>query len=764
MSSFASQYLVTMISNFKAPLNKPSLRPTILSFFRTEESSNNYISSLCKQNLYREAFEAFDFLQKNTRFEIKLSTYAHLINACSSLRSVEHGRKIHSHILTSKCQPDFVIHNHLLNMYGKCGALKDARKVFDEMPHRNAVSWTSMIAGYSQTGQEKDAIILFFEMLQKGFNPDHFTFGNIIKACSRLGIVGLGRQLHGHVMKLQFGSDVIAQNALIAMYTKFDQIEDAWKVFSHIKMKDLISWGSMITGFCQLGYELEALHLLKEMLSQGAFQPNESIFPSAFSSCSSLLQPEYGRQIHGLCVKFGLGGDNFAGCSLCDMYARCGFLGSARKIFDQIERPDLASWNAIIAGVANGGDANEAISFFSQMRQLGLFPNNVTLRSLLCSCASPLTLHQGMLIHSYIIKVGFGFNVPVCNALVTMYTKCSNFCNAYNVFEQMINHADSVSWNLILTACLQHNQSGEVFRLFKLMLLSKVKPDQTTLSNLLAACKGKASLEMGNQLHCYITKTGLVLEASVMNGLIDMFTKCGFVESAEKIFDLMENPDVVSWSSLIMGYAQFGYAGEALKLFRTMRNLGVKPNQITLLGVLTACSYVGLVEEGWQLYRTMETEYGIAPTKEHSSCVVDLLARAGYLYEAEGLTNNGEFDPDIVAWKTLLAASKMHGNVDIGKRAAENILKIDPTNSAAHVLLCNIYASSGNWGDVARLRSLMKQRGVRKVPGQSCIEVKDKIHTFFAKDSLHPERDKIYSILEELWLQMLDDGYISSQQ
>ncbi|CBI32698.3 unnamed protein product, partial [Vitis vinifera] len=493
------------------------------------------------------------------------------------------------------------------------------------MPERNVVSWTSVIAGYSQNGQGGNALEFYFQMLQSGVMPDQFTFGSIIKACSSLGDIGLGRQLHAHVLKSEFGAHIIAQNALISMYTKSNLIIDALDVFSRMATRDLISWGSMIAGFSQLGYELEALCYFKEMLHQG--------------------------------------------------------------------RPDLVAWNAIIAGFAYG-ELRDAIFFFEEMR-----------------------------------------------------------CNA-----------DLVSWNAILTACMRHDQAEEVFRLLKLMCISQHRPDYITLTNVLGASAETVSIEIGNQVHCYALKTGLNCDTSVTNGLIDLYAKCGSLKTAHKIFDSMINPDVVSWSSLILGYAQFGYGEEALKLFKTMRRLDVKPNHVTFVGVLTACSHVGLVEEGWKLYGTMEKEFGIAPTREHCSCMVDLLARAGCLNEAEGFIHQMAFDPDIVVWKTLLAACKTHGNVDVGKRAAENILKIDPSNSAAHVLLCNIYASKGNWEDVARLRSLMKQRGVRKVPGQSWIEVKDRIHVFFVEDSLHPERNKIYTMLEELLLQMLDAGYVPFQK
>ncbi|XP_030492774.2 pentatricopeptide repeat-containing protein At3g53360, mitochondrial [Cannabis sativa] len=747
-----------MITKLK-PHSKPSFHPWSLPNLRTEQSSNEYMKHLCLQKRYREALEMFDMMEKTTSFRICPSAYSHLLSACSSLRSLEHGKRVHNNlILTSKFQQDIVLHNRILNMYGKCGSVKDAIKVFDAMPQRNVISWTSVISGCSQNGQYNDAVELYCQMRRLGHMPDQFTFGSVAKACSGLSDAWLGKQLHAHVVKSESGDQLIAQNALIAMYTKVGLIPDASLVFSRIVTKDLISWGSIIAGFSQLGYEFEALLHFKEMLCQGAYQPNEFFFGSAFSACSSLFEPEYGRQIHGLCIKFGLGSDIFAGCSLCDMYAKCGFLESAKTVFNHIDMPDLVSWNAIISGFANSGDANEAIVLFNKMRCIGLKPNDVTVLSVLSACTNSWTIHQGRQVHSYIIKMGFDSNVPVHNTLLSMYAKCSALCDAFSVFEDIESSADSVSWNALLTACTHHNEAGEVFRLFRLMLCSQIRPDHITLSNVITGCAVIISLEVGNQVHCFSIKSGLVLNASVINGLIDMYTKCGTLGTATKLFNSMESPDVVSWSSLIVGYAQFGYGKEALELFRKMKSSGVKPNEVTFVGVLTACSHVGLVEEGQNIYRTIEIEHGILPTREHCSCMVDLLARAGRLHEAEEFIKQMAFEPDIVVWKTLLAACKTHGNSDIGKRAAENIIKIDPSNSAAHVLLCNIHASSGHWAEVARLRSLMKERGVRKIPGQSWIEVKGRTHVFLADDTLHPERDKVYEKLEELWLQMLDEG------
>ncbi|KAI3471547.1 hypothetical protein Pfo_028197 [Paulownia fortunei] len=705
--------------------------------FKNEQSVNVYISSLCKQKLFKDALQAFDVLEKNADCLVYPSTYTHLISACSSLRSIEYGRKIHNHVLKSNLLPNMILENHIVNMYGKCGSTKDARKVFDNMWERNVVTWTALIAGYSQN--------------QAGFMPDQFTFGSVIKACSSLTEADLGWQLHAQVIKSEFGSHLIAQNALIAMYTKFGQINEACNVFSCIKSKDLISWSSMIAGFSKLGYELEALCCFKEMLFQSTYKPNEFIFGSVFSACASLGQPEYGRQIHGISIKYGFEGDAFAGCSLTDMYAKCGFLYSAKTAFDLIENPDIVSWNAMIAGFAYGGDANEAMLIFSQMRHLGSAPDDITIRSLLWKQ-----------VHSYIIKIGLDLDLPVCNTLLTMYANCSDYVDAYKMFNDIQGYADLVSWNAIITMCMHQNQVAEVFSLFRTMLIFQGRPDYITLANVLGACGKVASLEMGDQVYCCAMKNGLDLDIMVMNGLIDMYVKCGSLERARKLFDCMGNLDVVSWSSLIVGYAQFGYGEEALNLFRRMKNQGIKPNQVTLVGVLTACSHVGLVEEGMQLFKTMEQEHGVVPTREHFSCVVDMLARAGRIHDAEAFINQMVFEPDIVMWKTLLAACKNRSNVEVGKRVAENILKIDPSNSAAHVLLCGIYAFSGGWKDVATLRTSMREKGVKKVPGQSWIEVKNRIHVFSAEDGLHPERDKIFSMLEELWLQILDAGYIAS--
>ncbi|KAI0495488.1 hypothetical protein KFK09_021789 [Dendrobium nobile] len=706
------------------------------------------IIELCKQKHFKEAIYAFHSLESKT---LQRRTYANLFVACAQLKSIHHGRLVHRHLSSSKVISDIILHNHILIMYGKCGAMDDARQLFDIMPERNIVSWTAMISGYSQSNREIEAVELYLGMLHTGLLPDQFSLGSMVRSCSSLFDVELGRQLHCHVIKLGNGPDLTVLNALVTMYSKADRISDAFLVFQRITEKDLVSWGSMIAGFAQQCHEMEALHLFREMISTGVHRPNEFHFGSAFSACGNISLLGYGEQIHSLCMKFGLEKNAFAGCSLSDMYARCGMLNCTRKAFYQVEVPDLVSWNSVIGAFSFGGSADEAVQFFSEMRISGLEPDDITIRCLLCACTIPQSLFQGQLFHAYLFKMSFGRNATVCNALLNMYAKCSDLNTAMNLFEEMNNTRNIVSWNTILTACLQHEQPLQVFRLCRLMRSSKIEFDQITFNCIISASADLAWLDMGNQVHCHSLRNGFEDSLMVRNGLINMYAKCGNLNHAGKLFELTGSDcDVFSWNSLIVGYAQFGYGRESLELFKRMQFFGIKPNHVTFVGVLTACSYIGLVDEGLYYYDMMSTIYAISPTREHCSCIVDLLSRAGRLGEAESFLNKMPIEPDAIMWKTLLAACRIQNNMDIGKRAAESVLCIDPYSSAAYILLCSIYASCGCWDDLAKLRRSMRSHGVKKSPGKSWIEVKGEMIAFIVEDRRHRQTEDIYGILEVL--------------
>ncbi|KAL6652370.1 hypothetical protein ACP70R_011295 [Stipagrostis hirtigluma subsp. patula] len=694
---------------------------------------------------------------------LSAAAYAALVAACSRLRSLPHGRLVHRHLLASAdahLVRNTVLNNHLITMYGRCAAPDSARVVFDGMPDRNPVSWAAVIAAHAQNSRCADAMGLFSSMLRSGTAPDQFALGSAVRACAELGDVGLGRQVHAMVIKSVGGSDLIVQNALVTMYSKSGLVEDGLTLFERIRDKDLITWGSIIAGLAQQGCEMEALQIFREMISEGLHQPNEFHFGSVFSACGVVGSLEYGEQIHGLSVKYRLDRNSYAGCSLSDMYARCNKLDSARKVFYRIEAPDLVAWNSLINAYSAEGCLSEALVLFSEMRDAGLRPDGITVRGLLCACVGCGALYHGRTIHSYLVKLGLEGDITVCNSLLSMYARCMDFPSAMDVFHET-NDRDIVTWNSILTACVQHQHLEEVFKLFSLLHRSSSSLDRISVNNVLSASAELGYFEMVKQVHAYTFKVGLVNDTMLSNGLVDTYAKCGSLDDAKKLFEMMATScDVFSWSSLIVGYAQFGYAKEALDLFGKMRSLGIKPNHVTFVGVLTACSRVGFVDEGCYYYSIMEPEYGIVPTREHCSCVIDLLARAGRLSEAAKFVDQMPFEPDIVMWKTLLAASKTHNDVEMGKRAAEGVLNIDPSHSAAYVLLCNIYAASGNWDEFAKMKKAMRSSGVQKLPGKSWIKLKGELKVFIVEDRSHPESDEMYTMLELVGTEMIRAGYI----
>ncbi|KAI5014138.1 hypothetical protein ZWY2020_055528 [Hordeum vulgare] len=466
------------------------------------QNPNGTILQLYHSGRLSAALHAFQSLPSSpTPTPLSTATYAALVAACSRLRSLCHGRLVHHHLIAS---PDAglarntVLNNHLITMYGRCAAPDSARLVFDEMPAKNPVSWASVIAAHAQNRRSADALVLFSSMLRAGTMPDQFALGSAVRACAELGDVVVGRQVHAQAMKCGTGSDLIVQNALVTMYSKSGFVGDGYLLFTRMREKDLISWGSIIAGFAQQGCEMEALQIFRDMVAEGLHHPNQFHFGSVFSACGVLGSLEYGEQIHSLSVKYSLDCNSYAGCSLSDMYARCKKLESARKVFYGIDAPDLVSWNSIINACSVEGLLSEAMVLFSDMRDSGLRPDGITIRGLLCACVGCDALQHGRLIHSYLLKLGLDGDITVCNSLLSMYARCMDFSSAMDVFHETKDR-DVVTWNSILTACVQHQHLEVVFELFNLLQRSVRSLDGISLNNVLSASAELGYLEMVKQ-------------------------------------------------------------------------------------------------------------------------------------------------------------------------------------------------------------------------------------------------------------------------
>ncbi|OMO58573.1 hypothetical protein CCACVL1_25439 [Corchorus capsularis] len=503
-------------------------------------------------------------------------------------------------------------------------------------------------------------------------------------------------------------SSSFCEGALIDMYSKCNLVTDARRVFDGSMALDTVSWTSMIAGYVQVGLPEEALKV---------FESIQKVFPVT---------------------------DQVAVITIINAFVSLGRLDDACALFSQMPYPNVVAWNVLISGHAKRGYEAEAIEIFQNMRASGVKSTRSTLGSVLSAIASLAALRFGLLVHAEAIKQGLNSNVYVGSSLISMYAKCEKVDAAKKVFDEL-DEKNVVLWNAMLGGYAQNGYD--------------VLPDQATFVSVLRACAILSSLPEGKQIHTLIYHTGYGLDELTTGALVDMYAKCGEVKCSAQVFvEMKSKNDVFGWNSMIVAFAKNGYAEDALRIFVEMQQKRVMPDDVTFLGVLTACSHAGKVSEGRQIFDMM-VNYGIEPRVDHCACIVDLLGRCGFLKEAEDFIDSLKFEPDARIWAALLGACRIHGDEIMGRRVAEKLIELEPQNSSSYVLLANIYAASGNWDEANALRKAMRENGVQKFPGCSWIVVGQKTNLFVAGDKSHPKADEIEVILKDLVALMREDGY-----
>ncbi|CAM6058374.1 unnamed protein product, partial [Sphagnum tenellum] len=577
--------------------------------------------------------------------------YASVLQACTKMKALAQGKQIHAHLLKRKWHLDIFLGNNLLNMYTQCGSLPDACKLFDEMQQRNIDTWNAMIRGFAEQGHFEDALTVLLQMQREKELPSRYTFMSLVNGCARLRTLEKGKHVHALSIKAGLASDTWVGNALIDMYAKCGSVEDARGVFDRMQKRDVVSWNAMIAGYSRQNLHEDAFSLFDEMQTAG-------IVPTKFTMTSIL------------------------GTALVSMYAKCGSVVDAKKVFDKMPTRNTFSWTAMIRAYAREGHGAKALELFVQMKQEDL---------------------------------------PVANALISMYAKCGSMEDAHRIFDSMPQR-NVVSWTAMISGYAQQNHSKAAMEVFSQMQREGVKPDRVTFISILDACANLAALQKGKSIHAQILKAGLDSDNGVEIALVNMYAKCGSLVHADQVFDKMLQRDVVVWTVMIVGYAQHGRGKEAIQLFEWMKQEGVKPDSLTFTGLLTACSHVGLVEEGRCYFRSITQDYGITPAMQHYGSMVDLLGRAGRLDEAADFIEKMPFEADASVWGALLGACKIHCNVELAECAAKRLLVLDPDNGSWYVLLSNIYAAAGMSDKAQYMRKSMKKRGAMKDPGPSWVE------------------------------------------
>ncbi|OVA11077.1 Pentatricopeptide repeat [Macleaya cordata] len=446
--------------------------------------------------------------------------------------------------------------------------------------------------------------------------------------------------------------------------------------------------------------------------------------------------------------------------SLLHLYSVCGECVDATKLFDEMLLKDVVSWTGLVSGYVKAGLFSQALVFFSKM---DVEPNIATLVSVFVACGRLGNVCMGMGLHGLMFKHDFGENLAVGNAVMDMYVKCKFLDEATQVFDELGDGRDAVSWTCIISGLVQCERPKEALEFFNAMQVSGVEPDKVTLASVLGACASLGAIDQGRWVHEYIERKEIEWDDHIGTTLVDMYAKCGCIELALSSFKRPRKKNNIStWNALLGGLAMHGNGKEALDHFEEMIKSGARPNEVTFLAILSACCHSGLVDEGRRQFSRMKTDYDLNPRIEHYGCMVDLLGRAGLLNEAEELIRNMPMAPDVLIWGALLSACKAYGDVDMSQKIQGHLVEMEEESdhhhdSGVYVMLSNIYATNDRWEEVTRIRRLMKKKGIKKSPGSSVIEVDGKAHEFLVGDDVnqHPQQEEIHLVLNMLAKQLL---------
>ncbi|KAH7681135.1 TPR-like protein [Dioscorea alata] len=561
------------------------------------------------------------------------------------------------------------------------------------------------------------------------------------------------------------------------------QMHHACLIFAQSPQPNTFMYNTMIRGYTRSTLPSMAL-LYFIALMREPVEPDARSFVFALKACEKFACVSAGEGVHCLVCKLGFQFDLVVENSLVHFYAEHGRVGCARKVFDGIPQRDVFSWTTMIDVYARSGFGFEAFRTFSLMRTSDVRPNEVTMITVLSACLQIGVLNLGKSVHAIIEKSNLNVTVNLLNALVDMYGKCCCVGSARKVFDGMetkdvfswtsllnayaksgdlelarqifddMPEKNAVSWSSMIAGYSQANQPDEALEMFRAMVAASVEPIDATLVSVLSSCAQTGCLDLGRWIYDhYILEKQIIVGVNLVNAFIDMYAKCGDLSAAAKLFNEMPKRDSVSWNSIITGYAIHGYGEEALSLFEQMKSEGVSPDDITFVGVLSACNHSGLVAKGRKHFEEMKTVFGIEPRAEHYACLIDLLSRVGLLEDVFELVKRMPMEPDAAGWGAILNACRIHGNVELGTCAGDKLLGLDPGDSGIYILLSNLYAGKEKWNEVKKVRRMMRERGVKKTPGFSSIEVDGKFHEFFSADKSHILSEEIYGILDVLYIQ-----------
>ncbi|XP_074282073.1 pentatricopeptide repeat-containing protein At2g29760, chloroplastic-like [Silene latifolia] len=567
-------------------------------------------------------------------------------------------KELHGHLIRTHNHKDpnkiFLV---LRNYSNSLSTLSKAQLIFDQIKKPQFIIWYYMIKAWSKSDDPIKTIHLYNNMRVSGLNGNHLTIIFALKACGRISDVLQGKRVHVNVIKIGFESYLFVSNALIYMYGFCGEMGFAQKVFDGMLERDLVSWNSLICGFSRCCMYDRVLSVFDSMQVAGV-RADAVTLVKVVMACNVLSKWSVADDVVDYIERNCVDVDVYLGNTIIDMCGNRGLVELARRVFDRMSKKDLVSWNSLLKVYVKSGDLISARKLFNDM--------------------------------------------PI---------------------------RDVISWTSLITGYSQAGKYSDAVKCFQNMMTSEIKPNEVTIASVLSACAHLGMLDLGQEIHKFISEKKILVDIYVGNALIDMYCKCGDVERALQVFLGMKEKDSVSWSAVISGLAVNGSANDAIQLFEEMLGENVMLTNGTFVGILLACSHAGLVDKGLEYFQSMQNVYGISPQMKHYGCVVDLLSRSGRLERAYEFILKMPIPADVVLWRILLSACKLHENITLAETVSKKLLELDAGNSGNYVLISDTCASAEKWDSATMFRDLMGENSVQKPSAWSSIEVQQQNNT-----------------------------------
>lgn len=593
------------------------------------------IQKFARQNKLKEALAILDYLD-HRGIPTNVTTFSSLISACLRAKSIEAAKQVHTHIRINGLMNNEFLQTKLVQMYAGCGSIEDAKGVFDNMTVTSVYPWNALLRGNVVLGQcnSHEVSRSFFEMQESSVELNVYSFSCLIKSLAGTRALRQGLKTHGLLIKNGFLESDILKTCLIDMYFKCGKIKLSCAVFEEVGDRDVVVWGAMIAGFAHNRLQREALDYTRWMVREGT-RVNSVIVTSILSVIGEVFARKIGQEVHAYVIKTKAYSKHLSiQSALIDMYCKCGDMVSGRKVFYGSKERNTVSWTALLSGYVANGRLEQALRSVVWMQQEGFRPDLVTIATVLPVCGKLRALKQGKEIHAYAVKNGILPHVSVATSLMMMYSQCDILDYSLRVFDNM-EQKNVKSWTAMIECYIECQCLNEALGVFRLMQLSKHRPDSVTIARILYVSGQLKAQKLGREIHAQVLKKNLGFVPFVSSEIVRMYGNCGAIRKAELAFDAIPIKGSMTWTAIIEAYGFSGQYEEAIHLFKKMLSGDFGPNQFTFKVVLHICEQGGFAEDALRFFSLMTRKYKIKASEEHYSSIIDLLTRLGRKEEAE---------------------------------------------------------------------------------------------------------------------------------